>query len=63
MRGQFWCKFQFGVGRNLWVMGGYGILGVWVKRGSTVFIVYPVQDHAELGTGKVQCSSSSRRIH
>jgi len=36
MRGQFWCKFQFGVSRNLWVMGGYGILGVWVKRGSTV---------------------------
>jgi len=30
MRGPFWCKFQFGVGRNLWVMG-YGILGVWVK--------------------------------
>jgi len=36
MRGQFWCRFQFGVDRNLWVMGGYGILGVWVKRGSTV---------------------------
>jgi len=40
MRGQFWCKFQFGVGQNLWVMGGYGILGVWVKRGSTVFLFF-----------------------
>jgi len=36
MRGQFWCRFQFGVDRNLWVMGGYGILGVWVKKGLTV---------------------------
>jgi hypothetical protein len=36
MRGRFWCKFRFWCGQNLWVMGVYGILEVWVKRGSTV---------------------------
>jgi hypothetical protein len=36
MRGRFWCKFRFLCGQNLWVMGVYGILEVWVKRGSTV---------------------------
>jgi len=36
MRGRFWCKFRFRCGKNLWVMEVYGILEVWVKRGSTV---------------------------
>ncbi|KAF8811961.1 hypothetical protein BYT27DRAFT_7088348, partial [Phlegmacium glaucopus] len=30
MRGQFWCKFRFGARQNLWVMGGYGLVEVWV---------------------------------
>ena len=34
--GQFWCKFRFGGGPNLWVMGVYGLLQVWVMTGSTV---------------------------
>jgi hypothetical protein len=45
MRGRFWCKFRFRCGQNLWVMGVYRILEVWVKRGSTVlrFILNPEQ--------------------
>ena len=37
MRGQFWCKFRFS--RKVWVMRGYGLREVWVKRGSTVLVL------------------------
>ena len=40
MRGQFWCKFGFCYSRKVWVMRGYGLREVWVKRGSTVFRQY-----------------------
>ncbi len=36
IRGKFWSKFQFGSTQNPSVMGVYGLLDVWVKRGSTV---------------------------
>ncbi|KAF8808164.1 hypothetical protein BYT27DRAFT_7098689, partial [Phlegmacium glaucopus] len=42
MRGQFWCKFRFGARQNLWVMGGYGLVEVWGKRGSTVVCKQPL---------------------
>ena len=38
MRGQFWCKFRFGAAKTYGLWGVYGILEVWVKRGSTVVL-------------------------
>ena len=39
--GRFWCKMTIWYPENVWVIRGYGLRQVWVKRGSTV----PITKH------------------